>query len=122
MSVWDDPAERLAKWVERREAGDHDEQCEQRERSFICHCHKRGRIARGVVSVPDEDLYFPPPDCPSCAGDLDFDGDSWSCHSCRLSWDSSGTAASAVFLDDYGTDFGGEQFGALMRDKARGAA
>lgn len=122
MSIFDDPAERLAKWTERRMAGGHDERCEQRERSYICHCRKRARIARGLVTPPDEDLHFPPPSCPTCYGDLDTDGDAWTCGACSLSWDMDGSASSAEFTDDYGSDFGGEQWGDLMRDLARQAA
>lgn len=122
MSIFDNPAERLEKWTERRDAGHHDRKCEQRERSYICHCRKRARIGRGLTTPPTEDLYFPPPSCPSCNGDLNCDGDSWDCHKCGLSWDSYGTGSSAKFTDDYGTDFGGEQFGRLMRDLADGAA
>lgn len=119
MSIFDNLDERLAQWTERRVAGQHDEQCEQRERSYICHCSKRAREARGLTVTPDSDLYFPPPDCPSCDGELDCDaGDSWSCPHCRISWDIDGRASTAYFEDEFG-DFDGEQFGPLLRDLAR---
>ena len=121
MSVWDDPAERLTKWVERREAGDHDEQCEQRERSYICHCGKRARLASGLTEPPE--FWYRSPQCGHCLEDLTHDGDGWVCNRCHTSWPSNASDGErGRFDDDYGTDFGGEQFGALMRDKARGAA
>jgi len=115
MSAWDDPADRMARWLN----GTHDDRCEQRERNWLCHCSKRRRESRGLTVPPTEDLYFPPPDCPECTGDLEFDGDLWDCPTCRLAWSSDGRASTARFTDDYGTDFGGEQFGHLMRDLRR---
>lgn len=117
MSIWENLEERLARW----KTQSHDQLCEQQERSFICHCRKRARIARGLTELPNEDLYFPPPDCPVCDGDLEFDGDGFTCPTCSLSWDSSGSASSVQFTDDHGDNFGGEQFGRLLRAIADGA-
>jgi hypothetical protein len=82
--------------------GLHDAECEWDKNHRLCHCSKRRREAEGFTTPPDEDLYFPPPDCPHCAGDLEFDGDGFSCYKCRLSWDSRGSGSSARFTDDYG--------------------
>lgn len=116
MTVWDNPAERQAKWI----ADGHDSQCEQRERSFICHCDKRQRESRGLTDLPTEDLYFPSPDCPVCYGGLEHDDDGWDCQRCHISWNSDGRGSSANFTDDMGTGWGGEQFGSLMHDLVNG--
>lgn len=95
-----DIVERYRASVER---GEHDDECEYDTRGFyLCHCSKRRREASGNVKPPDEDLYFPPPLCPRCGRDVNSDGDSWDCVSCRLQWDYSGYACSAEFTDDYG--------------------
>lgn len=114
MSIFDNPVERLEAWKN----NGHDDECEQRERSYICHCAKRRRLATGLTEVPTDDLYFPPPTCTHCHGDLEYDGDLWECPKCHIVWDRSGEASTARFVDDYGTDFGGEQFGHLMRHMA----
>lgn len=103
-------------YAKQHAAGQHDTECEQRERSSLCHCSKRRRVANGFTEPPKDDLYFPPPGCPHCAGELDYDGDLWSCVKCRLSWDRAGDARSARFDDEYGDDFGGERFGRRLLD------
>ena len=80
------------------------EHCERRDNSSLCHCHKRWREANGVTELPTEDLYFPPPDCPSCDRGLGHNGDGWQCDPCGLSWNSSGDGASADWTDVYGDD------------------
>ena len=118
MSGWFDPESRLARYKDQLEKGQHDHRCEQRERSFICHCRKRRRVARGLTTVPAEDLYFPPPSCPSCGADVHHDGDGWRCDPCSLSWNSAGDAWSAEFIDEYG-ELDGEQFGCRMAEVIR---
>lgn len=109
-------AQRLDRYAKAHAEGMHDSKCEQRERSSLCHCSKRRREARGLTTPPAEDLYFPPPDCPSCGGDLEFDGDGFTCPTCALSWDSNGTGSSAKFDDEYGDDIGGERWGRRLVD------
>lgn len=118
-TVWNNPQMRADEFAKQVDAGRHDHECEQQERSWLCNCAKRRRLAAGPTELPTEDLYFPPPDCPVCAGDLEFDGDGFTCPKCHLAWNSSGTASSVHFTDEYGTNFGGEQFGRLMRDVLR---
>jgi len=91
--------------------GLHDSDCEFRPEGFyICHCSKRRREARGLITPPDDDLYFPPPYCTNdeCHETLKHDGDNWRCHNCNLSWDSEGRGESAKFTDDYGPDLAAE--------------
>lgn len=93
-----------ARLVEERARGEHDDECEQslREQFWICNCSKRARLAAGRTETPTEDLYFPPPSCPACDGDLECDGDGWDCTACHLSWDTGGSASSACWTDDHG--------------------
>lgn len=77
--------------------------CERRDDSPLCHCHKRWREARGVTTIPTDDLYFPPPDCTACDNELWHDGDGWRCDDCALSWSSSGTVETC-FSDVYGDE------------------
>lgn len=80
------------------------ERCEADSHSTLCHCHKRWREARGVTTLPTEDLDFPPPECPSCRKDLWHDGDGWCCNPCALSWDSDGNGRSVHWTDVYGNE------------------
>lgn len=90
--------------------GEHDAECEYDYRGFhLCHCSKRKREAEGFTSPPDEELYFPPPDCPRCGSGLDHDGDGFQCYGCSLCWSSDGTRPQ--FTDSYGDD--------LAADKAK---
>jgi len=92
-----------ARYAEQIARGEHDDACEYDVRGFyLCHCSKRKREAAGFTEPPSDDLYFPPPSCPHCDGDLDSDGDSWCCYSCRLQWTQHGT--DAEFTDDHGDD------------------
>jgi len=90
----------IERWKQAYREGGHDDQCEQRERSFLCNCHKRKREQDGLVDMPTEDLYFPPPICPSCERELWHDGDGWCCNTCALTWDSNGSASSVRRTDD----------------------
>lgn len=81
--------------------GEHDDQCEYGPGFYLCHCSKRRREASGFTVAPTEELYFPPPACPHCDEDLEFDGDGWTCGKCPLRWDSSGSGG-AAFTDEYG--------------------
>jgi hypothetical protein len=89
------------------ERGEHDERCEYGTKPngsilLLCHCSKRRREAAGFTTPPDVDLYFPPPTCSHCDGDLDHDGDGWQCYECALSWDSNGRGSSCTFTDEFG--------------------
>jgi hypothetical protein len=82
--------------------GEHDSQCEYDPRGFfLCHCKKRRRVAAGVTEPPADELYFPPPTCPRCRVDLEYD-EGWRCDSCHLRWREDGTHAE--FTDEYGDD------------------
>lgn len=90
------------RYEEQKRNGMHDDRCEWRPNGhFICNCRKRKRIASGFTELPG-DLYFPPPSCPRCSADVDFDGDSWICHHCGVAWHSDGS--DARFTDDMGDD------------------
>jgi hypothetical protein len=88
--------------------GFHDESCEYGTKLsngmllLLCHCSKRKREREGFTTTPDADLEWPPPACPRCYHDLNFDGDSLCCDRCSLSWDTNGRASSCTFTDDYG--------------------
>lgn len=94
----------LERHAEQVAKGEHDGQCEwsEEENFWLCNCSKRRREAEGFTTPPTEDLYFPPPDCPKCDGELDFDGDGFRCYRCHLSWSSDGLGSSAQFTDDHG--------------------
>ncbi|KEP75877.1 hypothetical protein HR12_21025 [Microbacterium sp. SUBG005] len=86
--------------------GEHDTDCEYHPEGFyLCHCRKRARIAQGFVEPPSGELYFPPPSCLRCHGDLDYD-EGWTCHECRLHWSAAGT--DAEYQDDHGDDLAAE--------------
>lgn len=96
-------AESYAASVER---GEHDDLCEYDVRGFyLCHCSKRRREAEGFTEPPGDELYFPPPSCPRCDDDLDFD-EGWACRRCHLHWNERGV--DAEFTDDYGDDLAEE--------------
>lgn len=88
--------ETLTEWMRNKhtnemERGLHDDQCEWRSTGFyLCHCSKRRREADGLTA-PLDDIYFPPPMCPSC-----------DCEYCRTTWDMDGTHAK--FIDVYSDD------------------
>lgn len=79
--------------------GEHDETCESRERSRICHCAKRRREATGHTTPPGE-LIHQAPLCPRCMGEVHVDADGFECRPCSASWGFDGIEAS--FTDDYG--------------------
>ncbi|NUS02035.1 MAG: hypothetical protein HOV97_05670 [Nonomuraea sp.] len=99
-------------YLQQYEMGLHDIDCEQRERSYICHCSKRKREAEGKTTLPQ--IYFTMPICDGCNKEVDHDGDNFFCPRCKVAWvGHTGDGDQADhFIDDYGTeDFGGEQFG-----------
>ena len=94
--------------------GEHDEQCEWRVIEVdgkavamysLCHCSKRRREKAGVTIEEYGELYFPPPSCPKCDRDLDYE-DGWRCHPCRVHWKDHGS--DAEFTDEYGDDLAAE--------------
>jgi hypothetical protein len=86
------------------ERGEHDEKCEYDVSGFyLCHCSKRRREAKGFTAPPTDNLEFPPPYCPQCDAELDFD-EGFYCRPCSLHWDSDGHGDSARFTDEYGDD------------------
>lgn len=93
-------AKNATRYYEAVARGDHDEDCEYDVRGFyLCHCSKRRREAAGFTEPPSDELYFPPPSCPRCDEDLDFD-DGWACRECRVHWSANGS--DAEFTDEYG--------------------
>ena len=118
MSILEDwNAKHLERYREQVAAGEHDAECEQRERSSLCHCHKRKREVAGLTELPM--LTFPAPFCDTCLNEVEYDGDGCDCRTCRASWDkyaSDGDHADQ-WTDDHGPQdhpdipWGGEQFG-----------
>lgn len=95
----------------------HDDECEQRERSSLCHCSKRKREREGLTG--EAAIHFPPPHCGRCLVDLEFDGDTFGCPTCKLQWSARQHGdgdTSDEYTDDFGDDIGGEQFGRRIRD------
>ena len=103
-------ARRIAHYYEQLARGEHDADCEQRERSSICHCAKRKRTASGFTEPPY--LHVSSPVCGECGNQVNFDGDAFICEYCNVTWSEPETRGE--FTDDYGTNFGGEQFGARL--------
>lgn len=92
--------------------GLHDDQCEQQERSSLCHCSKRRREAAGKTELPT--LEFSMPICSGCGEECDHDGDRLVCPRCQVAWSSrkQGDLDPADhFTDDYGDLKVREQFG-----------
>lgn len=105
-------ARHLARYAEQVASGGHDDACEQRERSSLCHCSKRRRERDGKIDLPS--LSFYAPTCDGCNQEVEFDGDGFSCPRCSVSWDRHATDGDKAdhFTDDHGpSPFGGEQFG-----------
>lgn len=105
-------ARHFQRYLQQVEQGLHDDACEQRERSSLCHCSKRKRLSEGKTELPE--IYFPPPTCGGCGADVEFDGDGFNCPDCKVSWSSRVTDGDKAdhFTDDHGDEpFGGEQFG-----------
>lgn len=114
-------AQKIDRYREALELGRHDEECEQRERSSLCHCSKRRREARGLTTPPE--IWHRAPQCGGCRDDLSYDGDQWHCRRCATAWDIEAEDFSAgTFTDDYGDDIGGERLGRRMLDIAMGGA
>lgn len=105
-------ARHLARYAEEVVNGGHDQDCEQRERSSLCHCSKRRRERHSKTALPE--LWFHAPTCGGCHEDVEFDGDGFDCPRCSVSWDRHATDGDQAdrFTDDHGPGpFGGEQFG-----------
>jgi hypothetical protein len=83
------------------ERGEHDFRCEylRGAPSYLCHCSKREREAKGFTEPPG-DLEWVSPICPRCDEHVEHDGDSWNCPRCHAYWNSQGM--DAQFYDDYG--------------------
>ena len=114
-------AQELERFAEAMLLDLHDEQCEQRERSSLCHCSKRRREAEGFTEPPM--IYFQDPVCGHCGGVVGSDGDNWACPRCKVAWPMrAGDGDRGEFLDEYGDDIGGEQFGDRLVDLVRGDA
>lgn len=120
MSILEDWNMRhFERYLEQVARGEHDRHCEQRERSSLCHCHKRKRESEGKTELPT--ILFPPPECTGCGKDVEFAGDNFTCPTCAASWDENATDgdAAATWIDDHGTGpWGGEQFGQRLIEKA----
>ena len=104
-------ARHLTRYTEQVERGEHDHDCEQRERSSLCHCSKRRREREGKTTLPM--IEFAYPTCSGCRNEVDHDGDNFTCPTCRVVWDRHATDGDTAyeFTDEHGDAFGGEQFG-----------
>jgi hypothetical protein len=80
--------------------GEHDTQCEYEAipRWFICNCHKRARIARGMTTPPELEWQYPV--CLGCNEEVDGDPDGFNCERCAVTWSREGH--DAEFTDDHG--------------------
>lgn len=102
-----------ARYAEQLAQGLHDETCEARERSRICNCGYRRRIAKGYTKPPVLVIQYPT--CGECGGDLNTDGDVWTCNTCCVQWDISANDGDAgEFQDDYGNDLDDPKWGARL--------
>lgn len=102
---------RLDRYGEELARGLHDDDCEARERSSLCHCSKRRREREGKTELPE--LWFYAPVCGGCDQEVEFDGDGFDCPRCHVSWgrDANDGDKADEWTDDYGSDIGGEQWG-----------
>lgn len=80
--------------------GEHGGQCEYLAVAgfYICNCHVRARLARGLIEPPALEWQYPI--CLGCDQTVDSDGDTLYCERCGTSWDSRGR--NAHFHDDHG--------------------
>lgn len=79
--------------------GEHDSECEFEAipRWWICNCHKRARLARGLTTPPGLEHQYPV--CLGCDEEVDHDGDGFCCERCGVSWNS---RDEGHFTDDMG--------------------
>lgn len=115
-------AQHLERYIDQLQQGEHDHDCEQRERFSLCHCSKRQRERDGKTELPT--IEFAYPTCSGCHQEVDHDGDRFWCPRCKASWRSgAGDGDTAdTFTDDHGPGlFGGEQFGERLIILATGS-
>lgn len=94
---WDE--EIRAEHAESVAKGEHDAECEFDvvPRWWMCNCHKRARLARGLTTPPELEHQYPI--CLGCNEEVDHDGDGFCCERCGVSWNSAGAGS---FTDDMG--------------------
>jgi hypothetical protein len=99
-SYWASIDERARKaHAEEVARGEHDEQCEYLAIPgfYLCHCHKRARLARGLTEPPELEWQYPT--CTGCWNEVEGDADGFNCRGCGTSWSHDGAGH---FHDDYG--------------------
>jgi len=73
----------LDEWLRQRDESSRAYEAEQRQEFFDNYDGSR----------PIPDLEFPPPTCPACSGELEYDIEWW-CVACCLGWDTRGERGS----------------------------
>lgn len=120
MSLENWNAQKLDRYAEALALGLHDHECEQRERSSLCHCSKRRREAKGLTTPPA--IWHHSPTCGQCHNEVTWD-DGWRCYTCAVQWDTAaGDGDTGEFIDDYGDDIGGDRWGERLIVLVTGAA
>lgn len=121
MNIENWNARKLDRFREALDLELHDEECEQRERSSLCHCSKRRREAAGFTEPPH--IEFHAPCCGRCGNEVHFDADYFRCDTCSTTWSTRASDGDrGTFNDDHGApeNFGGEQFGRRLVEIVRG--
>jgi hypothetical protein len=94
-------AQHLDRYADALARGLHDDDCEQRERSSLCHCSKRRRELNGKTEPPQIEFTYPV--CTGCRQEVEGDGDSFACPRCCVSWSARASDGDrGEFNDDYG--------------------
>ena len=110
-------ADRRARYNAELAKGLHDDNCEQRDRFWICHCSKRARIAKGVTDPPELINMYPV--CAGCDREVYHDGDSFRCDNCHVSWPA-GPETPGEFTDDHGDlSEDGDRWGSRLIESVR---
>lgn len=101
-------ADSVARYEEARAAGLHDELCGNLPALgfHLCHCAKRAREARGVLTPPT--LTCESPTCDGCDATVSHDADGWVCHNCNTTWGDGSYGQPGTFHDVYGDDLAAE--------------
>lgn len=94
-------AQMLDRYRTRLDKGEHDHDCEQRERYGLCDCRKRKRLTEGRTELPT--LWQQNPLCSGCMGEVTYDGDEWRCYKCHVSWGLNDYDQQGEWDDDTGT-------------------
>lgn len=62
--------------------GKHDECCEWDATFRMCHCHRRTRLAEGMIEAPV--MIYVEPECDGCRKPCTHTGDGWECLECQV--------------------------------------